>query len=50
MKEFQGYTRVRSDALLAEPWTVENGLLTPTLKLKRAKILECYRYNYDKLY
>jgi long-chain acyl-CoA synthetase len=36
--------------LLEEPWSVENGLMTPTLKLKRAKVLERYRQDYDKLY
>ena len=34
----------------AEPWTIENGLLTPTLKLKRAKVLEHHASEYDKLY
>jgi len=50
MKGFPGYTRIRRAALLAEPWSVENGLMTPTLKLKRAKVLERYRQDYDKLY
>jgi len=50
IKEFPGYTRIRRAILLAEPWTIENGLLTPTLKLKRAKALERYRAEYEKLY
>jgi long-chain acyl-CoA synthetase len=50
MKEFPGYTRIRRAALMREPWTVENGLLTPTLKLKRAKVLERFQQDYDKLY
>jgi long-chain acyl-CoA synthetase len=50
IKEFPGYAQVRRAALLNEPWTVENGMLTPTLKLKRAKVLEKYRAELDSLY
>ena len=32
------------------PWTIENGMLTPTLKLKRTKVLEEHRAEYDRLY
>jgi long-chain acyl-CoA synthetase len=35
LKEFPGYVRVRYVARVAGPWGMENGLLTPTLKLKR---------------
>jgi long-chain acyl-CoA synthetase len=50
MRAFPGYARIRRVALLSEPWTTENGLLTPTLKLKRSVILERYREQYQKLY
>ena len=40
IKEFPGYAQIRRVAVMPEPWTIENGLLTPTLKLKRAKVLE----------
>lgn len=50
MKEFPGYTRIRRAALLAQPWTIDNGLLTPTLKVKRAKVLERYQKEYEELY
>lgn len=33
-----GYTRVRAIHAVLEPWTTENGLLTPTLKTKRQAI------------
>ena len=42
LKEFPGYAQVRRVSLCGEPWTIENGLLTPTLKLKRAKVMEMY--------
>jgi long-chain acyl-CoA synthetase len=35
---FPGYAQVRAIQLLLEPWTTENGLLTPTLKLKRERL------------
>jgi long-chain acyl-CoA synthetase len=38
LQAFPGYVRIRHIARLAEPWTVENGLITPTLKLKRGEI------------
>ena len=40
----------RGDPDTPEKWTVDNGLLTPTLKPKRAKILEHYRDRVAELY
>jgi len=48
--EFPGYAKIRRVALIQEPWSIENGLLTPTLKIKRAKVLEKYKVEVDKLY
>ncbi|MCG7755245.1 MAG: long-chain fatty acid--CoA ligase [Nitrosomonas sp.] len=48
--EFPGYAKIRRVAVIHEPWNIENGLLTPTLKLKRAKVLEKYKAEIDKLY
>jgi long-chain acyl-CoA synthetase len=50
MRTFPGYARIRRVALLVDPWTTENGLLTPTLKLKRSAVLERYAEDYRKLY
>lgn len=40
LRQFPGYAKVRRVTLQLEPWTVENGLLTPTLKVKRAQVLK----------
>jgi long-chain acyl-CoA synthetase len=47
---FPGYAQVRRVALLAGKWTVDNGLLTPTLKPKRATILELHRDRLAEIY
>jgi len=47
---FPGYARIRKIALLSEPWSPDNGLLTPTLKIKRAKVLEHYLKDFAGLY
>lgn len=47
---FPGYAKVHRALLISEPWTVENEMLTPTLKLKRKKIYEHYQGEIDQLY
>jgi long-chain acyl-CoA synthetase len=50
MREFPGYAQVRRVSATLDPWTVENGLLTPTLKLKRAKVMEKFNAEIDGMY
>ena len=47
---FPGYAQIYRVAIIAQPWTVENGLLTPTMKLKRAKVAEAHQQAVEKLY
>lgn len=47
---FPPYCHPRRIGLLLEPWSIENGLLTPTLKAKRAKILGRYADIVENLY
>ena len=42
--------KVKKFKLINEEFTIENGMLTPTLKLKRKKILEKYKKDLEKLY
>ncbi|MGE0557424.1 MAG: long-chain fatty acid--CoA ligase [Burkholderiales bacterium] len=48
--EFPGYAQVRRATATLEPWTVESGLLTPTMKLKRAKVMEKFNAEIDRMY
>jgi long-chain acyl-CoA synthetase len=50
LKDFPGYAKIRRVALLLEPWTIENDLLTPTLKVKRQKVLSYCQKACDSLY
>ena len=50
MSEFPGYANVHRVLLLLEPWTIDNGLLTPTLKLKRAVVAQRFAAQIDELY
>jgi long-chain acyl-CoA synthetase len=50
LKMFPGYAQVRRAVLTLEPWTVENGLLTPTMKLKRSKVMEKFNAEIDGMY
>ncbi|AGA32721.1 Long-chain-fatty-acid--CoA ligase [Thioalkalivibrio nitratireducens DSM 14787] len=50
LAHFPGYVRLHRIALMDEPWTLENGLLTPTLKLRRNEILNRYGDVVESLY
>jgi len=42
--------KIKKFKLINSEFTIENGMLTPTLKLKRKKILEKYKEDLEKLY
>ncbi|MCP5301425.1 MAG: long-chain fatty acid--CoA ligase, partial [Chromatiaceae bacterium] len=50
LKDFPGYAKIRQLHLSLEPWTVDEGLLTPTLKVKRSRVLERYAPAVEALY
>ena len=50
LRGFPGYAKVNRVLLLREPWSVENGLLTPTLKIKRTEIAQQFAAQIKQLY
>jgi len=49
-KNLQTIEKIKKIKFIKEEFTIENGMLTPTLKLKRKKILEKYKEDLEKLY
>lgn len=49
-KDFKGYERVRRFALIPEEFTVDNGLLTPKMSVKRQLVLDKYQQEIDALH
>lgn len=47
---FPGYAKVYSVYNTLEPWTVDNALITPTLKLRRKQITEKYAEQINAMY
>lgn len=50
LSEFPRYARVRRVIPVRDPWTVENGLLTATLKLRRGLVAQRYRDEIERVY
>ena len=50
MSQFPGYARIRKVHICPEEWTVESGLITPTLKIKRSKLLERFADEIEAMY
>ncbi len=50
LKDFPGYAKIRRVIPTREPWTVDNGMITPTLKVKRAQVLKLFGRQIKALY
>ena len=49
-RKLAGFERIKAIHMALEPFSVENDLLTPTLKLKRAEAAKAFRSVIDILY
>jgi long-chain acyl-CoA synthetase len=50
LADFPGYAKIRRATLTLEPWSVDNGLMTPTLKVKRNRVLGHYKEEVERMY
>jgi long-chain acyl-CoA synthetase len=50
LKEFPRFIRIRRVVASREPWTVDNGMLTPTLKVRREKVQEEFGEQIERAY
>ena len=50
MGKFPGYARIRKVHVCPEEWTVESGLITPTLKIKRPMLMTRFQDEIEALY
>jgi long-chain acyl-CoA synthetase len=50
LTNFPRWVRISKVIATEDPWSIENGLLTPTLKLKRPVVLARFKDAIDKAY
>ncbi len=50
LQSFPGYAWIKNISLSLKPWTVEQGMLTPTMKLRRKNILSAMEDEIDRMY
>jgi len=50
LHDFPAYAKIRRVSLLLEQWTVDNDLMTPTMKVKRAKVMAHHQQEIDDMY
>ena len=49
-KNLMRVEKIKKYFLIKENFTIENGMMTPTLKLKRFKIINKYKKEFENLY
>lgn len=48
--QLESYERIKAAIVLSEEWTIENGLMTPTLKVKRNEVEKIHLPKYPRWY
>lgn len=47
---FPGYAQIRAISCQLQPWSIEDGLMTPTLKVKRDQVCARFREDIERIY
>ena len=50
LTDFPGYAKIIRAHIVLNPWDIDGGLITPTLKLKRSEVYERYKKEIIELY
>ncbi|MEO5376647.1 MAG: long-chain fatty acid--CoA ligase [Magnetococcus sp. DMHC-6] len=50
LESFPGFTKIVKITPFLTPWSVENGLLTPTLKVRRNRVMELFSDKIQQMY
>lgn len=50
LHDFPAYARIRRVTLTLDPWTVDNDLMTPTMKIKRPKVIVHHQKDIKSMY
>jgi long-chain acyl-CoA synthetase len=50
LKQFPGFAWIKDIHLTLRPWTIEQGFLTPTMKLRRKNIMSAFHDEVERLY
>ncbi len=50
MAEFPGHAQIHRVCCTLDPWTIDNGMITPTLKLKRRVIMGHFTEAIEQMY
>ena len=49
-RQVSDYQQLRMLVVVSDPWSIDNGLLTPTMKVKRARIEAAVASGLDRWY
>ena len=50
LADFPGYAKIRRVTLALEPWSIDNGMLTPTMKVKRHQVVQQHQNLIERMY